>query len=414
MVSSPPRTAASRRDASRPSSSDERRIGLIADPGVPWKLAQRAARTLPDLLAERRGGSVRWSVEVRQQVLPVSPDGHLLLEGEAARLAEENGWDTVVAVVDLPRFEEGRGVVADVMPHRGVASVCVPALGVVRTGPRLDETIMRVLDFLDTPSTQDLPDAEMDVAAPEGADASPGHGVVAGEDLTPVPDTEVRGSDQDDDLSTVFVKGPGGTARLLLGMVAANRPLRLARGMKWAVASAGAAGAYGVFFGSIWTLSSQMGLLRLAAVTVLAVVMLVLWLILTNGLWVRGGRHGGRPALDNLSTLATVGIACTAVYAGLFAVLAVVAAVIIPMSYLSHQLGEHAGMTDMLRLVWLSTSMGTMAGAVGAGFDDSDRIRTATYSRRELERRRLADELEGEDAGRPGRSGESSVSGRRE
>ncbi|MDO4240511.1 hypothetical protein [Micrococcus sp.] len=135
-MSSPPRTAASRRDASRPSSSDERRIGLIADPGVPWKLAQRAARTLPDLLAERRGGSVRWSVEVRQQVLPVSPDGHLLLEGEAARLAEENGWDTVVAVVDLPRFEEGRGVVADVMPHRGVASVCVPALGVVRTGPR--------------------------------------------------------------------------------------------------------------------------------------------------------------------------------------------------------------------------------------------------------------------------------------
>ena len=79
---------------------------------------------------------------------------------------------------------------------------------------------------------------------------------VGREHITPVPDTELHGSGRHPDLSTVFVKGPGGTLRLLLGMVAANRPLRLARGMKWAVASAGAAGAYGVFFGSIWSLSN--------------------------------------------------------------------------------------------------------------------------------------------------------------
>ncbi|WP_295018169.1 hypothetical protein [uncultured Micrococcus sp.] len=382
-----PVPTASDRDDDPHEGAERRRIGLIADPGVPWKLAQQVAETLPDRLAERREDRVRWRVEAHQQVLPVSAEGHLILDGAAGRLAEENGWDTVVAVVDLPRFEEGRGVLADVLPGRRAASVCVPALGVLRTRQRLEETVLRVLGYMDGASAKDAPDGEMDVSeplseTPEG---------IGREHITPVPDTEIRRPGQDEDLSTVFVTGPGGTLRLLMGMVAANRPLRLARGMKWAVASAGAAGAYGVFFGSIWSLSNHMSTLRLTAVTVLAVVMLVLWLTTTNGLWVRGGRHGGRPALDNLSTLATVGLACSALYAGLFAVLAMVASVIIPMPYLSAQLHEDAGWVDMMRLVWLSTSMGTMAGAVGAGFDDAERIRTATYSRRELERRRLAD-----------------------
>ncbi|CAM3691245.1 hypothetical protein E4A47_02580 [Micrococcus flavus] len=380
-----PVPASSDRDAGRHGGVDERRVGLIADPGVPWTLAQEVAETLPDRLAERHEDEVRWSVEARRQVLPVSADGHLVLDGEAARLAEENDWDTVVAVVDLPRFDEGRGVLADVLPGRRAASVCVPALGVLRTRSRLEETVVRVLEYMDAVPA---PDVEMEVSESDG-EASEG---VGREHITPVPDTELHGSGRHPDLSTVFVKGPGGTLRLLLGMVAANRPLRLARGMKWAVASAGAAGAYGVFFGSIWSLSNQMSTPRLTGVSALAVIMLVLWLTTTNGLWVRGGRHGGRPALDNLSTLATVGLACSALYAALFAVLAVVATVIIPMPYLSAQLNEDAGWADMMRLVWLSTSMGTMAGAVGAGFDDAERIRTATYSRRELERRRLADD----------------------
>lgn len=380
-----PVPASSDRDAGRHGGVDERRVGLIADPGVPWTLAQEVAETLPDRLAERHEDEVRWSVEARRQVLPVSADGHLVLDGEAARLAEENDWDTVVAVVDLPRFDEGRGVLADVLPGRRAASVCVPALGVLRTRSRLEETVVRVLEYMDAAPA---PDVEMEVSESDG-EASEG---VGREHITPVPDTELHGSGRHPDLSTVFVKGPGGTLRLLLGMVAANRPLRLARGMKWAVASAGAAGAYGVFFGSIWSLSNQMSTPRLTGVSALAVIMLVLWLTTTNGLWVRGGRHGGRPALDNLSTLATVGLACSALYAALFAVLAVVATVIIPMPYLSAQLNEDAGWADMMRLVWLSTSMGTMAGAVGAGFDDAERIRTATYSRRELERRRLADD----------------------
>ncbi|MDG3548621.1 hypothetical protein P8R50_12225, partial [Methanobacterium formicicum] len=72
--------------------------------------------------------------------------------------------------------------------------------------------------------------------------------------------------------STVYVKGWTGTLRLLAGMVMANRPLLRPRDMTFTIASASAAGAYGVFFGSIWVLSSVMSPGRLAAVSVLSVV----------------------------------------------------------------------------------------------------------------------------------------------
>ena len=49
--------------------------------------------------------------------------------------------------------------------------------------------------------------------------------------------------------------------------------------------------AYGVFFGSIWVLSSVMSPVRLAAVSVLSVVLLVAWLVTTNGLWTHGATH---------------------------------------------------------------------------------------------------------------------------
>jgi len=167
----------------------------------------------------------------------------------------------------------------------------------------------------------------------------------------------------------------------------ANRPLLMPRDMTFTIASASAAGAYGVFFGSIWVLSSVMSPGRLAAVSVLSVVLLVAWLVTTNGLWTHGAAHRHSSRLDNLSTVLTVGLACTVVYVLLFVTLLLVALMIIPVEYLEEELDQPGGVGDYVRLVWLAASMGTMAGAVGSSLDDSDRIRNATYSLRERHRR---------------------------
>lgn len=88
----------------------------------------------------------------------------------------------------------------------------------------------------------------------------------------------------------------------------------------------------------------------------------------------------------------TVGLACTLVYAVLFATLFLVAVMIIPVDYLGGELERASDLSDYANLVWLAASMGTMAGAVGSSLDDSERIRNATYSLREWHRRRGWDE----------------------
>lgn len=366
-------------------------VGLVADPGLPLRLAEDMAQTLPEVLSARLGDATDWEVRVVERALPVSADGGMILPEAVHELADQQGWDTVVAVVDLPRFEDGRGVVADVVPAERWAVVCVPALGVLRIRHRLRETLARVVGHV-------LGEEHVGAAEDLEFDADSGHtrtDLSAG--LTPLPHTETRAETEgllpDGTRSgTVFARGLRGRLRLLSGMVAANRPLRMPRSMSWTLASAGAVGAYGVFFGSIWVLSNEMSVGRLTAVMLVSLALLVVWLITANGMWTRSAGSRGRAGLDNAATLVTVGVAVCVLYAGLFLGLALVAGLIIPQGYLAAELGGSAGVGDYVALAWLATSMGMIAGAVGSSFDDSTAIRTATYSRRERHRRESAEE----------------------
>ncbi|KWW40535.1 hypothetical protein AU359_01131 [Micrococcus luteus] len=388
-------------------------IGLVADPGTPWVLVRRIAGDVEDRLDERLPQPGGWRVETRQESLPVGATGGMVLEEPVRSLADGQGWDTVVAVVDLPRFDDRRGVVADVVPQLRVGVVCVPALGVITPARRLRETVLRIVEHIDTAPHVDPPDGELDVQSSDESGEVEEDGGRSPADEPPEPDTDaLRGIaplvDVDADVttttrmgggsrrtSTVYVKGWTGTLRLLAGMVMANRPLLMPRDMTFTIASASAAGAYGVFFGSIWVLSSVMSPGRLAAVSVLSVVLLVAWLVTTNGLWTHGAAHQHSSRLDNLSTVLTVGLACTVVYVLLFVTLLLVALMIIPVEYLEEELDQPSGVGDYVRLVWLAASMGTMAGAVGSSLDDSDHIRNATYSLRERHRRSESHEGDG-------------------
>ena len=117
-------------------------IGLVADPGTPWALVRRIAGDVEDRLDERLPQPGGWRVETRQESLPVGATGGMVLEEPVRSLADGRGWDTVVAVVDLPRFDDRRGVVADVVPQLRVGVVCVPALGVITPARRLRETVL--------------------------------------------------------------------------------------------------------------------------------------------------------------------------------------------------------------------------------------------------------------------------------
>ncbi|WIX92183.1 hypothetical protein [Amycolatopsis sp. DG1A-15b] len=112
------------------------------------------------------------------------------------------------------------------------------------------------------------------------------------------------------------------------------------------------------------------------------------WLMVHNRLWDSPSGHLERrkALLYNTSTALTLSIGVACMYAILFALSLLASIVLIEGTYFGQVLGHPAGPASYLKLVWLSTSVGIVAGAVGSSLEDEERVRRATYSRRERER----------------------------
>ena len=81
--------------------------------------------------------------------------------------------------------------------------------------------------------------------------------------------------------------GLRGRLRLLAGMVRDNRPWRLVPHLAGATAAAAGTAAYGVITSSFWKLADALSPLRLAAVTVVSILVMAVWLMVYNHLWDR-------------------------------------------------------------------------------------------------------------------------------
>lgn len=334
-------------------------VGLMADPGVPRSIAAAIADDLSDDLTRDLGG--RWRVEVSEETLPLGPDGEVRLTGHAPRLLKQHNWSFVLYLTDLPTGPDGVPQLYEVSESSAAALVSLPVLGVFRVRSKVRDLARRLVcasasrDGLGTPGTDGLPDA----------------------------------------------KWPGTVAktRLLAGMVLNNRPSRMGAALTGVVAAAAGTGAFGIFYGSIATLAVELHPLRLLLISLVAVATLVVWLIVHNSLWNWSDRFTpGNRRLDNASTALTVGIGVGVMFVGLLTAMFLLALLVMDASYLESQLGRPTQILDYVHLAWLSSCLGTFAGALGSNFDDEETVRVATYSLRWHERRKMFDAYQKRDA----------------
>jgi hypothetical protein len=99
-----------------------------------------------------------------------------------------------------------------------------------------------------------------------------------------------------------------------------------------------------------------------------------------------------KAVLYNLSTLLTVLIGVAIMYVLLYGVTLLGAGVLIDSGYFARQLHHPVAVGDYARLVWLTSSVGIVAGALGSSLESEEAVRRATYSARERDRRALARE----------------------
>lgn len=329
---------------------------LVADPGAPAALAEDLSRDLPELLRRDSSPPSEWKVSVQTGTYRLTEQASLSdVVNEVAPGSQRQ--DVVVYVTDLPRRDGTQPVVADISVLHRFGVISVPSVGGLFIGRRVRAVIESVIG--------------------EVAEGRDGDRTVAG-----LSRTEGDGA--------VRYAAPPRFARLrlLMGMIYANRPWRLAAGMSRVLMATFATGAVSLAYPTIWQLSSTMGPWRIGVTTVLATAAMVGWLIVNHKLWERprSSTERERAALYNASTVATLTIGVVVLHATCFLLLLLTAWWTLPPQLLEQNLGHPVGMADLLRLAWLVAAIATLGGALGSGLEDDDAVKQAAYGARQQQR----------------------------
>ncbi|MGW4589729.1 hypothetical protein ACWEKJ_20595 [Amycolatopsis thermoflava] len=348
-------------------------VGLLADPDLPARFAGRLDDRLPGELRRRVDERTDWSVEWVEDAFEVLYPDHERLMAKARQRVRDTHWDVAICLTDLPLFGDSGPVAVKISEADRVALISLPSLGGLRLGRRLrDVVVTLVQNLVRGPGRAHRDRLASRLAARAGLDPAPA----------------ARGSRE-------FRISRFPTARLLGGMVRANRPWRLVIGLSTALAGAFAGSAFGVLYSSIWRLATSLSAVRTAGVVAAAVLALATWLIVGHNLWERAdpvsAAAGERERrLRNAGTAITVSAAAIAFFVALFLIIVAAVAVVVPPDYVTQSLGHAATVVDYIRIALMATVLGTVAGAVGSGLEDDTTVRRATYSHREQERRRRA------------------------
>jgi hypothetical protein len=342
-------------------------LGLIAAPGPATELASSLLPELPDQLAVRVP-NVRWVVRLVSNRLvqpPVDPDG--VIQAAREKLLNE-GWHLAVYITDLPLETGRRPVIAYTSPTHGVALLSLPALGPVDV--RLVSTL--VTQYGDTGGGTGAEHEQRPVSAQELAELG-------------------RHVEEDQHGIRLLANVISGNFRLLLGMLRANRPWRaVIRLSSVAVAALGIA-VLSLVNGFIWMIADSGGVLRLTALSLASILALVLTLVIGGKLPEEIPRSTDRKELPgakeqvvlfNAVTVITVVIGVVALYLILFALTVIVSFLLLPPDQIARQLGHPIDAATLLAIAWLTASLATVGGALGAGLEKSSRIREVAYTYR--------------------------------
>src|SRR6201996_9581435 len=201
-------------------------VGLLASPGPASDLTASLTTEIAGRLPERLPG-VRWRLEFASDRLVEPPTDLSALISAGRRMLVDRGWHLAVCVTDLPLQTARRPVIAHVSMTHGVAVLSMPALGPVSVRKRTADTIVRLIGHM-------LGDIAL------AADAA---------ERLPLADAVTRRMrelgtriEHEEHGVVLAARVVGGNVWLLLGMLRANRPWRLALRLMRALVAAFAAG----------------------------------------------------------------------------------------------------------------------------------------------------------------------------
>jgi hypothetical protein len=278
-------------------------LGLVAAPG----LASTLVASITDQLRvdlEAAFPSVHWTLGVlTDRAVVIPPAGVSELVEAVRNELLDHDWAICVCVTDLPLYWDRRPIVSHVSVTHGVGIISLPALGAVALPRKLLQHILGAVSEL---------------VCEESGRVSDGGVGDCGRRAQRVLRELARPSDRSGALTPLFVaRVAAGHARLLLEMLRANRPWRLAGRLHRSLFAAFAVSAYVLVSPDVWRIADSLAPLRLGLLTAAAIVGTVVSLIAGHRLWEHSESVESRPqvVLFNLATTLTIACGVVVLYA---------------------------------------------------------------------------------------------------
>jgi len=376
-------------------------VGLVPAPEMSAEMAEKVIDQLPELLANYVDDRLSWEVQLVVDPLIGAAEVSTDIIESIHEYKRHQQWDYAICITDLPIHKSGRFVIAETSMVHGVAMISLPAFGITAVRRRLSEAILQLVNELHHGSSEEdrarqEQRTEQSYKVHEslrGKGAWQLLGRRLYEKLFPIRRVTRSGEGASFDVRFIADSWINGNLRILAGMVRANRPWTIFPAFKGVIAVAFATGAYGLVFPTLWNLSANYGWPRLVLLMGVSMVAMIAWIILAHSLW-ESIRNSPMPHLVRLYNTVTVLTLSTGVifyYTILLGLFCFTVLVFIPANMLEEQLGQAASLLDYTALAWLATSVATIAGALGAGLEDEETVRNATYGYRQRRRNQEAD-----------------------
>lgn len=254
-----------------------------------------------------------------------------------------------IGLTTLPLRLDGRPVEAYASASHDVGLVSIPALGAVNLDQRLSDAVVELVA-----------------------------GLLGGESGR--LDVVTGGGSQYGTLRFAGLAARD-NARLLVGMIRTNQPTRaMARLSRSATAALGT-GAYALTSQNIWLLAHDSTWPRLVAIAVLSMLIILASLVIAHKLWEQAPNPAARDrvVLFNIVTVTTLTIGIAALFASLFVLMVIAAAITIPPETLERQIEAPSSASEYVRLAWLVASVATVGGALGSLLESDEAVRDAAY-----------------------------------
>jgi Na+/melibiose symporter-like transporter len=147
---------------------------------------------------------------------------------------------------------------------------------------------------------------------------------------------------------------------------------------------------------TLWQMADSLGWVRQLGLMVFSIVAMVVWIIVAHNLWERpAAKQEARDqaVLYNAATALTLSVAVLFSYGVLFVLVLLAAGALLNSSFLQSNLGHPVGLSDYMRLSWMTSSLATVAGSLGSGLEHEETVREAAYGYRQ--RRRADPDISG-------------------